>query len=192
MSKASDSVKIWRKRNKERIVLSMGGKCQCCNYNKCNEALEMHHLDPSKKDFSFGAIRANPSSWLKIVEELKKCILLCANCHREIHAGIKNVPENYSTFDTSYVTFKIPDVDHTHPCPICGINIPDSLKYCSLVCSGKSKRKVDWNSVDLVELLKTKTISDIAETLDVSWNAVKKRMKKLEIIYKEKDIIVAE
>ncbi len=79
-------VKSFRKRNKERAVEYKGSKCEKCGYNKCITALEFHHLDPKEKDFS-------PSgnmnmAWDKIKVEIDKCILVCANCHREIHNNI--------------------------------------------------------------------------------------------------------
>ena len=51
MNKKSQNVINWRKRTKERIVKSMGGKCQICSYDKCLAALELHHLDSSEKEF---------------------------------------------------------------------------------------------------------------------------------------------
>lgn len=67
-----------------------GGKCQYCGYNKCLEALDFHHLDPRKKDFNMSD-RNLTCDWDKIKKELDKCILVCANCHREIHAGARIV-----------------------------------------------------------------------------------------------------
>jgi len=76
-------VKDFRKRNKEKAIEYKGGKCEKCGYDKCNSALEFHHLDPTKKDFSPSA-NMN-MAWNKIQNEIDKCILVCANCHREIH-----------------------------------------------------------------------------------------------------------
>lgn len=79
-------VKSFRKKNKERAIEYKGGKCIICEYNRCTTALEFHHLDPTKKDFG---ISSNTNrAWDKIKEELDKCILVCSNCHREIHDGI--------------------------------------------------------------------------------------------------------
>lgn len=67
-----------------------GGKCERCGYDKYLGALEFHHTDPSEKDFTIG----NRDFRLKdCIEESKKCVLLCANCHREIHAGLWNLKE---------------------------------------------------------------------------------------------------
>ena len=45
-------VKAFRKRTKEKAVEYKGGKCKICNYDRCVSALEFHHLEPSKKDFT--------------------------------------------------------------------------------------------------------------------------------------------
>lgn len=60
-----------------------GGKCQRCGYNKCNRALEFHHIDPSKKDFGISKNINRNIEDLK--REVDKCILLCSNCHAEVH-----------------------------------------------------------------------------------------------------------
>ena len=62
-----------------------GGACICCGYNKYFGALEFHHKNPKEKDFS---ISKTSLSFLKLKKELDKCVLVCSNCHREIHAGI--------------------------------------------------------------------------------------------------------
>ena len=72
-----------RKRLKEKLVQYKGGKCEICGYNKCIIALEFHHLDPTQKDFNIG--NGNVVAFEKAKEEVDKCILVCSNCHREIH-----------------------------------------------------------------------------------------------------------
>lgn len=64
-----------------------GDKCSVCGYDRCADALEFHHLDPSKKDFGISS-KGYTRSWDKVKEELDKCILVCSNCHREIHSGL--------------------------------------------------------------------------------------------------------
>lgn len=63
-----------------------GNKCQNCGYDKCIDALEFHHTNPQEKDFSISD-RKLVLDWNKIKIELDKCILLCANCHRELHSS---------------------------------------------------------------------------------------------------------
>lgn len=78
-----------RKILKEKSLAYKGGKCEKCGYNKCDSALEFHHLDHNKKDFGISQ-DGNTRPWNQIKEELDKCVLLCANCHRETHAGLFN------------------------------------------------------------------------------------------------------
>ena len=61
-----------------------GSKCQLCGYNKYQGALEFHHIDPNEKDFNISKARLLSFN-SEIKKELDKCVLLCANCHREVH-----------------------------------------------------------------------------------------------------------
>jgi hypothetical protein len=83
-------VKQFRKSRKEKAVQLLGNKCCKCGYNKCLKALQFHHIDPKKKDFEISS-NSSKVSWNVIEKELKKCILVCANCHAEIHDGITEV-----------------------------------------------------------------------------------------------------
>lgn len=75
-----------QKRNKQKSIDYKGGCCNICGYKNCNDALQFHHLDPSKKEFALG--QNHLKSFENIVKELDKCILLCARCHVEVHAGL--------------------------------------------------------------------------------------------------------
>lgn len=76
-----------RKKLREMAREHKGGKCMICGYFKCGDALDFHHIDPKQKDFSL-SVKGLTRSWDKIQKEIDKCVLLCANCHREVHAGI--------------------------------------------------------------------------------------------------------
>jgi Zn ribbon nucleic-acid-binding protein len=65
------------------LVNHMGGECVECGYNKNYAALEIHHLDETKKDPDFQGIRY--WSFERAKAELENCVLLCSNCHRERH-----------------------------------------------------------------------------------------------------------
>lgn len=176
MSITSDRVKNWRKKTKTAMVQAMGGKCQCCGYDKeCS--LTFHHLDPSKKDFTIGSIRANPTSWNRIIKELDKCVLVCHNCHGEIHHENKQLPENYATFDINYL--KIYKEAAKDNCPICDKLKPVSYIYCSRICSGKSTRKVDWDNIDVIQMLNEHGIIKLSKMLNISDKAIYKRRDKV-------------
>jgi predicted HNH restriction endonuclease len=74
-----------RKELRERAVAYLGGKCRICGYDKCTAAYDFHHEDMQAKDFE---ISSALTSWERIKPELDKCILLCSNCHREVHDGL--------------------------------------------------------------------------------------------------------
>lgn len=79
-----------RRKLREMAVDYGGGQCKICGYNKCARALSFHHRDPEQKDFGISA-GGLTRSWEKIQNELDKCILVCANCHMEIHEGLINI-----------------------------------------------------------------------------------------------------
>lgn len=78
---------------RKKAIEYKGGRCEICGYSKCPEALEFHYADSSLKDFGVSE-KGHTRSWEKVREEIEKCVLVCANCHREIHAGIAAVPGN--------------------------------------------------------------------------------------------------
>ena len=83
---------VQRRREKLKLlaVEYKGGECEICGYKKCVNALEFHHIDPNEKEFGVGE-NGYTRSIEAIKKELDKCILVCSNCHREIHAGLIDV-----------------------------------------------------------------------------------------------------
>jgi 5-methylcytosine-specific restriction endonuclease McrA len=83
-----------RNRLKDMAIEYKGGKCKLCGYKRFNGALEFHHLGSSEKDFGVskdGLTR----SWERVKKEINKCILVCANCHRELHGKIRSLPKKF-------------------------------------------------------------------------------------------------
>lgn len=78
-----------RKRLRSMAIEYKGGKCIFCGYNRCPEALDFHHLRDKKFGISAGGYTR---AWDVVRAELDKCILICANCHRELHAGYLQPP----------------------------------------------------------------------------------------------------
>lgn len=77
----------WALMEKRKAIAYKGGACAVCGYDKCEAALEFHHLNPKEKD----GLRAH---WTfdRNKRELDKCILLCCRCHREVHSGTIETP----------------------------------------------------------------------------------------------------
>lgn len=69
---------------KKNCVEYKSGACCICGYNKCNAALEFHHTNPNEKEFTISKMR-NTTFNEKTQQELDKCILICRNCHAELH-----------------------------------------------------------------------------------------------------------
>ena len=78
------SVAKRRRKIRLMVIQHAGGKCIRCGYDKYPEVLEFHQKDPSQKKFGIGQ-RGLTRSWKRTREEIEKCNLLCANCHRETH-----------------------------------------------------------------------------------------------------------
>ena len=71
-----------RAKTKKDLIDYKGGKCEKCGYDN-PVALQFHHKDPSEKDFTILSTNRNVKL---LFEEADKCMLLCANCHFELHA----------------------------------------------------------------------------------------------------------
>lgn len=73
-----------------RVKEVLGGTCRRCGYNTCVQVLDFHHIDSSEKEFTI----SNDSLKLKdAMIEIRKCVLLCSNCHRELHAHCWDLSE---------------------------------------------------------------------------------------------------
>lgn len=98
-NRAPESKEAWSARQnkrrrllKEKCIDYLGGKCVVCDYSRCSSALEFHHRDPSLKSFPLDSASIASKSWDRIIEELNKCVLVCANHHREIECGLIECP----------------------------------------------------------------------------------------------------
>lgn len=76
---------------KKKLVDALGGCCSICGYSKSQNALHFHHVDKDKEEVVSRLLR---HGFKKAEEESKKCIVLCANCHAEIHST-EDVPVVY-------------------------------------------------------------------------------------------------
>jgi len=75
-------------RGRERkleLIRRKGAECEHCGYDKNYAALEFHHARPHEKEFQLDIRALSNRRWDAVLEEAKKCVLLCANCHAEEH-----------------------------------------------------------------------------------------------------------
>ena|ERR1035441_4767746 len=89
----SIAVKTLRNELKNKYIQYKGGKCLICGYNRCVRALKFHHINPALKRFEISN-SSQDVPWQTIQIELDKCVLVCGNCHDEIHSNLINL-QNY-------------------------------------------------------------------------------------------------
>jgi len=84
----SERVVSWRQRKKQALVEYKGGCCEKCGYSKSVSALQFHHINPNEKDFTIGG---SSYSFERLKKEVDKCIMVCSNCHIEIHEELRKL-----------------------------------------------------------------------------------------------------
>lgn len=147
---------------KKRAVEYKGGKCTLCKYDKCIASLCFHHIDPSKKDFTIS--HSYGFGWARIKEEIDKCILLCNNCHCELHYNEK-------------LDIKLSHDKKIYKCELCDKIISRGAKKCER-CYYKSITKIDWPRTEIIiKMISSSSYLQVAKKLGVSDNAVRKRIK---------------
>jgi predicted HNH restriction endonuclease len=90
----------FRRNTKLKAVALAGTVCRGCGFAEPVDALECHHLEATAKEFAI-SLDGVPRSWTRIRAELAKCVLLCANCHREAHAGLRSFSADHSIGEPS-------------------------------------------------------------------------------------------
>lgn len=112
----------------DEAIELMGGKCQRCSYYAHRSSMEFHHVYPSEKSGSVGALLNNTGLIEGAWEEMDKCCLLCSNCHQEYGAGvwrnefIKRKPVGYTIghplpLDDARYEADTPPIDKPNPIP---------------------------------------------------------------------------
>ena len=119
---------------KLELIELMGGKCSKCGYHENIAALEFHHTDAAKKDFQLDARHLSNTAMDKILNEAKKCVLLCSNCHKEVHYPNMS-KEAIAEYELHNKSIKEPKRKQTI-CPVCGKKFDKTKgkKYCSKKC----------------------------------------------------------
>lgn len=115
------------KRKRLLIIKEKGSKCEICGYKKCFSSLTFHHIDPKSKKFTIDIRNCSNLNFKRVIEESKKCKLLCMNCHIEIHNKNKkkNKPQS-------------PVMGTSGKCNICNkILSGKQIKFCSKKCKMK-------------------------------------------------------
>lgn len=168
----------WTTKAKQWIIKYAGGCCQSCGYDKWAGNLAFHHT--KHKIASIHELFNNTASWERILKEADKCVLVCHNCHGEIHAGLRECPEiNLSKRLTVLAKIiseqPVPKTKQFHNCR-CGKQIDKNHKYCSQQCHYNALEQTIW-PLDLPELVNKSSKRAVAAGLGVSDKAVAKRLR---------------
>lgn len=195
---SSESVENRRRKLKHELVKYKGGKCEICGYDKCEAALEFHHLNPEEKEFQLSS--GNTCSLEKMKKEADKCILVCANCHREIHDKIyqdkrddrnKEYEINESLINSNYQKLN---------CKQAQLNVEEIQKYIdkgltqkeiSKICNVSwstlkrflkenkiSTKRISFNINEMIDLMKKyQNYTQVGKELGIKGSAVQKRFK---------------
>ena len=136
---------------KLELIKAKGGKCEICGYDKNIAALDFHHVNPENKSFELDARRLSNTSMEKLLEEADKCILVCSNCHREIHnehLDKSNIPILLSEMTSNH--YNLEHKNRTGICKYCGKEFPYSKGkiYCSDEC-----RELDKNYPEYIDII---------------------------------------
>tara|TARA_Y100001949_G_C15746708_1_gene226036 strand:+ start:69 stop:500 length:432 start_codon:yes stop_codon:yes gene_type:complete len=81
-----ESQKKRQRKTKARLIEYKGGECSICGYDKCQTSLSFHHLLEEEKSFGISDRKCAPFE--ELLKEANKTILVCNNCHGEVHEGL--------------------------------------------------------------------------------------------------------
>lgn len=174
----SENVCNFVRNRKTNLISLFNSKCCLCGFNEFQEALEFHHVNPEEKELK---LSSNIMISLdKQISEARKCILVCANCHRGIHSGYYTIPENYSQFfneeQAQFLLQQNKEIKEgkKHYCQNCGVLIATNSKLCPK-CVHLSQRVVDRpNREELKQLIRTKPFTQIGKQYGVTDNTIRK------------------
>lgn len=188
MSKKVSYTSSRRQKVKAALISAYGGVCQLCGYNKCQSSLVFHHLDPTEKDFTISQWKG--FDFDRIISEAKKCVLVCANCHGELHESIRlekfdpienSVTLIHCNFDSSVFNDTYSSITLTKRKLSCVCGKPKKLfdRWCSDDCISRigirGYKSIDINLVNVM-LDKGMTYRSIAKTVGVSYWTLKRRL----------------
>ena len=189
----SQEVSNFRRRRKENLIRLAGGKCVLCGYDKCFGALEFHHINPEEKKYALSS-GGNCHKIEDDVTEVKKCILVCSNCHREIHLGMY---DEINLFDYQQINEEVEKElikeEKSHKCKECGAPITTHSRSGLCVSCAQTLRyrhRVSDlpNRETLKNLIRITPFTKIGEQYNVTDNAVRKWCDKYNLPRTKKEI----
>ncbi len=174
---AYNQLKGYLNRKLECINL-LGGKCMKCGYTKNLAAMHFHHIDPKEKSLKLDSRSFSNRNKNILLQEVKKCIILCANCHAETHFpehDILKVQEFLSNIKEKIKTIKkVESVQLI--CSICGgIRVGKKSTLCRKCFTFRRRKYERPSAEDLIfDLMEFKTCSKISKKYNCSHKSIEK------------------
>lgn len=188
----------YRRRRKENLIKVCGSKCNICGYDKTKTALEFHHIQPEGKIYAI-ASKGTCHDLKTDLEEVKKCIMVCANCHREIHDDFydEDFLLNKKIFDENFANLLIEEKENRevakhYYCSKCGKEITRYSKsgLCEECLRFESRIVERPSREELKNMIRTQTFVSIAKQYNVSDKAIVKWCKAENLPFRKKDIVL--
>ena len=193
MRNENENVKRCIAKRKQLLTEIMGNKCCVCGFNSYIEALEFHHVDPDSKSFNLssgGLMKILPAQ----LSELKKCVLVCANCHRGLHYNHIQLPNDWQKFYNEEIAqnkldeYENSKIKKQSFCIDCGALITFGAERCNK-CASLAQRTCERPSrEELKKLIRTMPFTKIGAMYKVSDNAIRKWCKLENLPTKKYDI----
>jgi hypothetical protein len=159
------------------FVNLLGGKCEICGYNKNLSVFNFHHKNPNEKKFRLDMRSMSNKSFESLETEIKKCSLLCSNCHAELHNPELNILNVNSILENNEYSYKLKTNKRFTKYCKCGVEILYDSKKC-IDCENKSRMKENKPTIDqLKKDLKNNTQTKIAQKYNVSRATIKRWLK---------------
>lgn len=161
---------------KLHLIELRGGCCEKCGYNKNLAALDFHHKDPNEKENGLDVRKLSNSSMDWIMKEFDKCLVLCANCHREEHSPDLIIENIKLLTEHSEHILKTRTVNKPK-CIDCNKEVDYGIERCKS-CSSILKRKVERPSKSvLTKDVEKLGYSATGRKYGVSDNTIRKWLK---------------
>lgn len=169
---------------KVELIKLKNYKCNRCGYNKNIAALDFHHIDPTTKIIPLDIRTLSTTSYEDILKEADKCILLCSNCHRELHHNDdKYLLENYDL--TVKLDLSSKKIKSLNVCTQCNNIICNRNKSGLCISCSKSKPKYNLRKTGrpskeiLLEELKIHTYKELSKKYNVNPKTITKWKNKV-------------
>ena len=193
-NKKSNSEAVIRhiRKRKRDLIKVFHSKCCICGFDSFPQALQFHNVNPQEKSFGITDSNSVTKALEKQLEEMRKCVLVCANCHRGIHQGYIQLPKNYQQlFDEKIAEQLLKGKQKKkYFCKKCGKEISKNSKGYCVDCAHFFQRKVEQRPTreELKDKIYNFPFTSIAKEYNVSDNTIRKWCESYNLPSKKKDI----